>query len=98
MYDKIVKQWDMVLKAEAVGQFVTNFMSLDDIFVWLWIDPETSLCETYVILVRYLHKNDTIYKICSKCQLGITNVADEIINMEFCECFSSFLHKIQTTA
>ena len=25
MYDKIVKQWDMVLKEEAVGQFCTKF-------------------------------------------------------------------------
>ena len=25
MYDKIVKQWDMVPKEEAVGQFYTQF-------------------------------------------------------------------------
>ena len=56
MYDTIVTQWDMVLKEEAVGQFVPNFMCLDDIFVWLWINPETSLCEAYAILGRFPHK------------------------------------------
>ena len=51
----------MVLKDVAVGQFCTEFqMSLYDIFVWLWINPETSLCETYVILGPFLHKNDPI--------------------------------------
>ena len=41
-------------------------MNLDEIFVWLWMNPETSLCETYVILDRLLHKSDPIYQICSK--------------------------------
>ena len=35
-------------------------MSLDDIFVWPWINPETTPGETYVILGRFLHKNDPI--------------------------------------
>ena len=60
MYDMIVKQWDMALKEDAVGQFCTDFMSLADIFVWLWMNPETSLCETYAILGWFLHKNDPI--------------------------------------
>ena len=81
----IVKQWDMVLKEESVGQFTPNFMSLGDIFVWLWMNPGTSLCETYVILGRFPHKkNDPVLLSMlqtSKYQLGITNVADEIINM-----------------
>ena len=35
-------------------------------FVWPWINSETYLCETYVILGRFLHKNDPIYQKCSK--------------------------------
>ena len=77
MYDMIVKQWDMVLKEEAVGQFCTKFHESR----WLWINPETSLCETYVILGRSFIKMIEFMKYAPKCQLGITNLADEIINM-----------------
>ena len=69
-------------------------MSLNDIFVWLWLNHGTSPCETYAILGRFLHKNKPI--LLSMPQ--IINVADHIINMYFLSCFSCFLHKIKTTA
>ena len=47
-------------KRRLWNSFAPNFMSLNDIFVWLWMNPETSLCETYVILGWFLYKNDPI--------------------------------------
>ena len=57
-------------------------MILDNTFVWLWMYPEMSHCQTYVILGRFLHRNDPILQSMLQIyQLGITNVADEIMIM-----------------
>ena len=50
----IVKQLDMVLKEEAVGQLCTKFHE-SRWYICLAMD------ETYVIFGRYLHENDPIY-------------------------------------
>ena len=79
MYDMIVKQWDMVVKEEAVGQFCTKFHE----FRWYiclvmdqpWNVPLRNVCHLRPI------KTIQFLKYAPNCQSGITNVADEIMNM-----------------
>ena len=45
------------------------------------MNPEMSLCEKYVILGQFLLKMTQFIEYAPRCQLGITNIADEIINV-----------------
>ena len=50
----------MVLKGKAVGQFGAKFHESTWYICLAMDEPETSLCETYIILGRFLHKHDPI--------------------------------------